>query len=199
MSPESDVDEVQDDRFEVLRRDSELSRLIERQGRHHVEPAEDAFERLVVSIVRQQVSMSSAEAIRERLFDEFTVEPAELRYADESALQDVGLSEAKAGYVLDAAETFGERGWTRESFSGWSDDRVRDELRDIRGVGSWTADMFLIFVLGRDDVFPVGDLGIRKAMEQLYGHETRSEMVEHSERWSPYRSTASLYLWNYVD
>lgn len=197
--PSRETDDGSDARFEVLREDPELTSLVERQGRHHVEPADDAFERLVVSIVRQQVSMSSAEAIRERLFDEFTVEPAELRYADAEELRDVGLSEAKASYVRDAAETFGERGWTKESFGDWSDDRVRDELQDIRGVGRWTADMFLIFVLGRDDVFPVGDLGVRKAMEELYGHETRSEMVDYSERWSPYRSTASLYLWNYVD
>ncbi len=187
------------DPYSVLRSDPELARLIDEQGRHTVEPHEDAFQRLVVSIIRQQVSMPSAEAIRDRLFDEFTVSPEELRSADITDLQEVGLSQAKAEYVVDAAVTFGERGWTKDSFRGMEDDEVRRELQKIRGVGTWTSDMFLIFVLGRDDVFPVGDLGIRQAMEDLYGHETREEMVEHSDDWRPYRTYASLYLWNYVD
>lgn len=80
-----------------------------------------------------------------------------------------------------------------------SDEEVIEELTDIHGVGEWTANMFLIFVLGREDVFPVGDLGIRKAMEELYGEMSRSEMREKAEDWRPYRSLASLYLWRVVD
>lgn len=189
----------EDERFRQLKTDPEMAGLIDEQGLHTVEPHEDAYQRLVVSIIRQQVSMASAEAIRDRLFDEFTVEPAAIQEADTAELEDVGLSSMKASYVRDAASVFHERGWTRDSFTGWSDERVRDELKEIRGVGDWTADMFLIFVLARPDVFPVADLGIRKAMEDLYGHDSREEMVEHSTRWQPYRTTASLYLWNHVD
>ena len=80
-----------------------------------------------------------------------------------------------------------------------SDEEVIDELTDIHGVGDWTAKMYMIFVLAREDVFPVEDLGIRKALENLYGLESRSEMREKAEEWKPYRSLASRYLWKSVD
>jgi DNA-3-methyladenine glycosylase II len=79
------------------------------------------------------------------------------------------------------------------------DAAVVDELTAITGVGEWTAEMQLMFSLGREDVFPVGDLGIRKGMRELYGDITRAEMVERSEAWAPYRSYASRYLWRVVD
>jgi DNA-3-methyladenine glycosylase II len=75
------------------------------------------------------------------------------------------------------------------------DDAVIDELTSITGVGDWTARMQLLFSLGRPDVFPVGDLGIRKGMRALYGDIDRETMVERAKRWAPYRSYASLYLW----
>jgi DNA-3-methyladenine glycosylase II len=78
-------------------------------------------------------------------------------------------------------------------------DAVVAELTDVRGVGDWTAKMFLMFVLGREDVFPVEDLGIRRGMEELFGDLTRAEMVDRAEPWRPYRSYASLYLWRAVD
>jgi DNA-3-methyladenine glycosylase II len=77
---------------------------------------------------------------------------------------------------------------------------VGDELGEIGGVGPWTVDMFLMFGLGRPDVFPVGDLGIRKGMAVLYDDDlTRAEMRDRAERWAPYRSYASLYLWRATD
>jgi DNA-3-methyladenine glycosylase II len=79
------------------------------------------------------------------------------------------------------------------------DEEVVEELTSIKGVGQWTAEMFLMFGLGREDVFSVGDLGLRRAMEQLYGDMTRSEMKKKAESWAPYRTYASLYLWKLHD
>jgi DNA-3-methyladenine glycosylase II len=175
--------------------DEVLAALIDDHGELGIEPAEDLFERLVTSILRQQVSMASAAATRERLFDAVEVTPAGVLAADESVLKDAGLSRQKTRYVRNVAEAFDERDYSHEYFREMDDEAVVAELTSITGVGTWTARMQLIFALGRPDVFPVGDLGIRKGMRTLYGDLSREEMVEQAEAWRPYRSYASLYLW----
>jgi DNA-3-methyladenine glycosylase II len=182
-----------------IRDDPYLSALIEEHEELELAPAEDTFGRFVTSIVRQQLSMASARAIRERLFDRFEVAPGTLRDADPEELQDVGLSGSKAAYVRNVAEAFDERRYSREYFAGMDDGAVIEELTGIRGVGTWTAKMFLLFCLAREDVFPVEDLGIRNGMTELYGIEERATMVEKAEDWRPHRSYASLYLWRATD
>jgi DNA-3-methyladenine glycosylase II len=184
-----------DEAIVALRADPDLRPLIERHGHLTIEPADDFFARFVVSILRQQVSMASAAATRDRLFEAIEVTPAGILAADDATLRDVGLSRQKTRYVNNVAEVFRNRGYTLDSFSGMDDDAVVDELTSITGVGDWTARMQLLFSLGRPDVFPVGDLGIRKGMRALYGDLDRETMVERAERWAPYRSYASLYLW----
>ncbi|MFB6074842.1 MAG: DNA-3-methyladenine glycosylase [Haloarculaceae archaeon] len=188
------------DPHETLRADPDLGPLVETHGELTVEPADDFFERFVVSIVRQQVSMAAGAAIRERLFDAVEVTPAGVLAADEATLREAGLSEQKTRYVRNVARAFEERGWSRDAFAGMDDDAVRAELTDVTGVGAWTADMQLIFALGREDVFPVGDLGVRKGMQQVVDADMdREAMVDHAERWAPYRSYAALYLWRATD
>ena len=184
-----------DDAIDALRTDPDLRPLIERHGHLSIDPADDFFARFVVSILRQQVSMASAEATRDRLFEAAEVTPAGILAADDATLRDAGLSRQKARYVNNVAEAFRDRGYTVAHFEGVPDDAVVDELTSITGVGTWTAKMQLLFSLGRPDVFPVGDLGIRKGMRTLYGDIDRERMVETAERWAPYRSYASLYLW----
>jgi DNA-3-methyladenine glycosylase II len=183
------------DAIAALRADPDLRPLIERHGPLAIEPADDFFARFVVSVLRQQVSMASAAATRDRLFEAVEVTPAGILAADDDALRDAGLSRQKTRYVNNVAEAFRDRGYTVDSFAGIDDDAVIDELTSITGVGDWTARMQLLFSLGRPDVFPVGDLGIRKGMRTLYGDIDRETMVETAERWAPYRSYASLYLW----
>jgi DNA-3-methyladenine glycosylase II len=185
---------------EQLRADEYLGPLVVAHGPLEIEPAEDFFERFVTSILRQQVSMASAAATRERLFDAVTVTPDGVLAADDATLRDAGLSAQKTRYVNNIAEAFVERGWNRAAFEGMSDDAVRAALTDVTGVGEWTANMQLLFALGREDVFPVGDLGIRNGMETILDADlTRAEMVDRAERWAPYRSYASLYLWRAAD
>jgi DNA-3-methyladenine glycosylase II len=139
--------------------------------------------------------MASAAATRERLFAAVEVTPAGVLAADEAVLKDAGLSRQKTRYVRNVAEAFAEEGYSHEHFREMDDEAVVAELTSITGVGTWTARMQLMFALGRPDVFPVGDLGIRKGMRTLYGDLSRGEMVEKAEAWRPYRSYASLYLW----
>jgi len=181
-----------------LRDDDVLGPVVAEHGELGLDPADDLFERLVVSILRQQVSMASAAATRERLFDAVDVTPSGILAADDDVLKTAGLSRQKTRYVNEVASAFAEHGYYIEYFEGLPDDAVRDELTAITGVGDWTANMQLLFALGREDVFPVGDLGVRKGMQRVFedGDDlTRAAMVERAERWAPYRSYASLYLW----
>lgn len=173
--------------------------LIDQHGYLALRPAEDSFKRLVRSIVRQQVSMAAAEAMCERLFTSFDVTPARMIEVDSARLQEVGLSSAKAEYVKNVAQAFAERGWSREYFDPMTDGEVIEKLVQVKGIGPWTAKMYLQFGLGREDVFPVEDLGIRRAHEELFGDETRAEMRSRADAWAPYRSIASLYLWRYTE
>jgi DNA-3-methyladenine glycosylase II len=184
----------------VLTDDPRLGPLVAEHGPLELEPAEDLYRRLVVSLSRQQVSMDAAAAIEERLFDRFEVTPAAMLAADPADLQAVGLSVVKSEYVRAAARAFRDREWDHDYFTGMDDDAVRAELTEVRGIGPWTADMVLMFGLGREDVFPVGDLGIRKGMRALFDAElSRPEMRTRAAEWAPYRSYASLYLWRAVE
>lgn len=189
-----------DDVERTLRRDPVMDRLVAEHGPVAVEPADSEYERLCVSIINQQLSTASAAAIRGRVFDLFDGEPTpkSVLAADETALADAGLSRTKIEYLQSAAEAFRERDLTRVGLAQFSDDEVVDELTEIRGIGAWTARMYLLFVLGREDVLPLGDLGVRRGFEQLYGNGesmSRDRMREVAEKWRPYRSYGTRYLW----
>lgn len=185
--------------MESLRTDPALAPLVDEHGPVELEPAADPFARLVVSVINQQLSVESAAAIEERVFDRFEVTPAGMLAADEDALREAGLSGSKVAYVRNLATAFDDGTLSRERLDAMSDEEVIDALTEVKGVGVWTAKMALIFVLGREDVFPVEDLGVRRGMESLFGDLTRAEMVARAEAWRPYRSYASLYLWRVVD
>jgi DNA-3-methyladenine glycosylase II len=184
----------------TLRTDPEMASLLDRWGPIELEPADDEFERLAVSIINQQLSTASATAVRERVFDALDgeVTPAGLLSTDDAALREAGLSTSKVEYLQNAARAFQERDLTREGLRGIPDEIVVDKLTDIRGVGEWTAEMYLIFVLGREDVLPLGDLAVRKGIEQVYGNGAeldREEMRRIGEPWRPYRSYGTRYIW----
>jgi len=185
---------------DFLRDDPVMEPLVAEYGELSIGPAADPFERLVVSVVRQQLSTASADAIEDRLFDSFDVTPTALRDVPVAKSRDVGVSERKGQTIRNIATAFDERNYSRESFGEHSNEAVIDELTDITGIGPWTAKMFCMFALGREDVFPVEDLGIRKGMRTVFeGDMERGAMVARAERWQPYRSIASLYLWRVVD
>ncbi|WP_200531918.1 DNA-3-methyladenine glycosylase 2 family protein [Halorubrum sp. LN27] len=186
----------------TLREDPTMARLIDRHGPLRVEPAGDEFARLCTSIVNQQLSTASAAAIHERFLDALGGDPTPDRVlaADEDRLRETGLSGTKVEYLREVAGAFsdGDRDLTREGLADASDEEVVAALTEIRGVGEWTARMYLIFALGREDVLPLGDLAVRKGIEQVYndGEElTRAEMREIGDAWRPYRSYGTRYVW----
>ncbi len=179
--------------------DPAFAPLIEEYGHLEAEVADDPFRRLVLAIVNQQLSTASAAAIRGRLIDGFELTPDALLAAETEALTAVGLSRRKAEYVQGIAAAFRDDRLSRAAFDAMTDEEVIERLVRIRGVGTWTAKIFLMFALGRRDVFPVEDLGIRRGMTNLFGELSPAEMLEVAERWRPERTRASLYLWRAAD
>jgi DNA-3-methyladenine glycosylase II len=137
--------ELVSDAHDHLREHPTIGPLIDEYGELELEPAEDFFERFVVSIVNQVISTEAARTIRERLFEAFEITPGALLAADEAALRDVGLSPPqKVSAIRNVAAWFREEGITRERFAGMDDVAVMDELTDVGGVGDWTAKMVLL-------------------------------------------------------
>jgi len=182
----------------VLREDPVMAELLERHDPYSERDVEP-FERLCASIINQQLSTESAAAVRERAFEALgEVTPERVLAAEETALREAGLSASKVGYLRNAAYAFREADLTPAGLAGYSDDEVVDRLTEIRGVGPWTAEMYLIFVLERPDVLPLGDLAVRRGIEGLYGDGDgmpRAEMREVAESWRPYRSHGTRYVW----
>ncbi|MDQ2050145.1 DNA-3-methyladenine glycosylase 2 family protein [Natronolimnohabitans sp. A-GB9] len=193
---------MNEEALEVLRQDPVMADLVEKHD-PYAERDWDEFERLCISIINQQLSTASAAAVRERVFELFRdgVTPAAVLEADDDALRAAGLSRSKIEYMRNAARAFQEQDLTREGLADHSDEAVVDRLTEITGIGAWTARMYLLFVLEREDVLPLGDLAIRRGIEQLYGNGnepdemTRTEMREIAETWRPYRSVATRYIW----
>ncbi|SFS08578.1 DNA-3-methyladenine glycosylase II [Halomicrobium zhouii] len=189
-----------DDAKPVLREDPVMAELLEEHD-PYAEADWTEFERLCVSIINQQLSTASAAAVKERVFDllDEDVTPEAVLEADEDALGEAGLSGMKIEYMRNAAEAFQENDLTRAGLADHTPDEVIDELTEIKGVGEWTARMYMMFVLEHEDVLPLGDLAIRRGIEQLYGDGeeelTREEMREIAEAWRPYRSVAARYIW----
>jgi len=185
-------------------RDEVLARLIENRGMISFPVFEDHFYSLVMSIVYQQLSFKAAETIFGRLVHRVNEEvvPGVLVLIDEEEYRSLGVSRQKARYILDICRNFIESPDQFRNLHSASDDEVMALLCRIKGVGHWTAQMFLMFTLERPDVFPVGDLGIRKAMSSLYNIPVDAPLAEFeglARRWSPYRSFACHYLWHSHD
>jgi DNA-3-methyladenine glycosylase II len=188
-----------DQALPVLRRDPVMAELVDRHDPYR-EPDWTEYERLCISIINQQLSTASAAAVRERTFDVLggEVTPETVLAAEEADLREAGLSRQKVAYVRNAAMAFQENDYTREGLSERSNEEVVDLLTEITGIGEWTARMYLLFVLERPDVLPLGDLAVRRAITDLYGNGeelSRAEMREIADRWRPYRSVATRYLW----
>lgn len=190
---------MRDEAHSVLRQDSVMAELIEKHDPYS-EPDWSEFERLCISIINQQLSTASAAAVKGRVFEllDDEVTPETVLAADEAALRDAGLSGMKVEYMQNTARAFQETDFSREGLAEHTDEEVVDLLTEIKGIGAWTARMYLMFVLEREDVLPLGDLAVRNGIETLYGNGaemTRAEMRELAEVWRPYRSVATKYIW----
>lgn len=187
---------------ELRRLDPVIGELIDRHGPLFRQPRTDYFAALVRSIVGQQISVKAAASIFGRLEARTELDPHKVAALDEAACKAIGLSGSKARYLKDLAEHFVADAAVFNHLESLNDDAVIAELTKVKGIGVWTAQMFLMFTLGRLDVFAPDDVGLQRAMMRLYGWAelpSRTELTAFAERWRPYRTIAAWHLWHSLD
>jgi len=195
----------------LSKRDRVMRKLIAEHGSARLYSRGDAFTTLARSIVGQQISVKAAQSVWEKLLTLFGQQPPEQRAPLSVAgvlalsteqLRQVGLSARKVEYLRDLARHFAEERVHVDQWQQMPDEAIIEELIDIRGIGRWTAEMFLIFHLMRPNVLPLDDLGLIKAISVNYfsGEPvSRAEARDIAEAWAPYRTVGTWYLWRSLD
>ncbi len=185
--------------------DARLGTIIAHVGPHRPKVVRDPYVCLVHSILQQQVSMASAAAVYRRVRESCPrkrVSPRTLLELGTDILRGVGVSRQKSQYLLGLSEAFTSRRLTRAKLARMTDEEVVAATTELKGIGRWTAEMLLIFCLERPDVWPVDDLGLRKAVQRHLGAANlpvRSEMEPAGDAYRPYRTYASWYLWRSLE
>ena len=182
----------------LAKADPRLARVIDDVGCLDFGPVGEPFEVLVRSVVSQQLSGKSAESIFARLADNVGITPEALASADDAELRRIGLSHRKAEYIQGIARQVASGELDLDELALLDDETVSDRLVKVRGIGPWSAHMFLMFALRRPDVLANDDYGIRQAVGTVLGlgrPATTEELAEAAEPWRPHRSAALFYLW----
>lgn len=186
-------------------RDEILGKVIERVGDFQLKPSGKPFESLVRSILAQQISTAVARTLMQRLRQRLAprrISPAALQELSFDDLRSIGLSRQKASYLQDLTRCTLDRSVHMAKLHLLSDEDVIAEVTQVKGIGVWTAQMMLIFCLGRVDVFAPDDFGLRTAIQRLYGLADLPKKAEASEiatNWRPYATVASWYLWRSLE
>ena len=190
-----------DKAIKVLKKDPKLASIINIVGEYQITTINNHYESLIEAIITQQLAGSAAKAISKRfrsLYGKRFPKPIDVLKTSDSKLRKTGLSGMKVTYIKELSKNLESKKLKLRSFSRLSDEEVVEQLTQVKGIGRWTAEMFLIFSLGRMDVLPVGDLGLRKGV-QLYKSSSElpnaAEIEKLAEKWRPYRTVATWYLW----
>lgn len=197
------VDQIEQAALHLEKNDPILAKVIQEHPRPSFTPHTNYYQELVESIISQQLSVKAAATILKRFKALFTSDfpnPAEILDEEIETFRSVGLSRQKAGYIRDLAEKVLDGTVTFDHLDSLSNQEVIDELIQIKGVGVWTIHMFLMFCMGRLDIFPTGDLGIKNGIQKLYGFTEKPtpedmEAVAKKYYWHPYETIASWYVW----
>ncbi|HEX9845092.1 MAG TPA: DNA-3-methyladenine glycosylase [Candidatus Nitrosotenuis sp.] len=183
-----------------LKKDPKLAKIIKYVGSYEISLMKNPYESLVEAIITQQLSGKAAESISKRfrkLFVRFP-KPADVIKMPDSKIRLAGLSGMKVKYIKDLSEKIESKELKMRSLKNMTDEEVIMQLTQVKGVGRWTAEMFLIFSLGRLDVLPVGDLGLKKGIQRMYSMPDlpeKDEIEDLAEKWRPYRTVATWYIW----
>jgi DNA-3-methyladenine glycosylase II len=182
-----------------------MAALISRYAGEGLKTRGEGFYTLIRSVAGQQISVKAADAIWARIEKAVTpLTPKKLLATGDETLRGCGLSLQKINYMRNVAEFFSARAIDADYWDACTDAEVIAELVSIKGIGSWTAEMFLIFHLMRPDIFPVKDLGVLKAIDRHYypsakKRKTPAQYQKLSNKWAPYRTVATWYLWRALD
>ncbi|MDQ7818618.1 MAG: hypothetical protein RDU14_16455 [Melioribacteraceae bacterium] len=186
--------------------DSTISTLIKKFGTCNLQPHNQYFNSLLRAIIGQQLSVKAASSIYKRFIEYFhhKPKPEDLLKSNDSLLRGFGLSNAKVKYVKDLSLKVINKEIKIRNFSDRTDEEIINDLCQVKGIGTWTAQMFLMFTLGRMNILPTTDLGIRKSIMLNYGlkklpDEKKIKRIAAKNNWHPYCSIVSLYLWKSLD
>ena len=177
--------------------DSNFQLILDLYGTPNIPSRPEGFETLCKIILEQQVSLDSAKATFDRLktaapdFSPFQI----LSLAPDS-LRAAGLSRQKAGYLQNLASDI-QSGKLDLNFAGQTSEDIRRQLTSVKGIGNWTADVYMMFALQLTDLMPISDIGIIVTLREIWGIETLPEMTDLTIKWSPHRTAASYFLWHY--
>ena len=188
---------------ELAARDKVLSNLTSRCQGLALRSRGDAFSTLARAIVGQQISVKAAQSVWNRLVAEVAVvTPPNIARADLARLRTCGLSGQKSAYLLDLAQRFDSGAMKPARWARLDDESLIAELTQVKGIGRWTAEMFLIFYMARPDVLPLDDIGLQRAMSLHYNAGrplSKLKMRRIAKAWAPWRSVATWYLWRSLD
>ncbi len=190
----------------IYNNDKRLAKIIDSSEPYALKPRKNYYLLLVRAIVGQQLSMIVAQIINGRFLDFFGGDPApeKIAAASHEALRALGLSNAKVKYIKDLAEKIISGEVHFRGIGKKSDEEIIEELTKVKGIGVWTVHMFLIFTLARPNILPVGDLGIKRAIKNLYElkelpDENKIRRISKKNGWEPYNSIACWYLWRSLE
>ena len=185
----------------LARRDPVMGAIMRRHPRVYMTVRGEPFMTLARAICGQQISVKAAQSVWDRVCIclEQKISPEAVVAADRKNLRACGLSDRKTEYIADLAQHFVDGKIHARSWPQMSDEDIIAELTDVRGIGRWTAEMFLMFNLLRPDVFPLDDLGLQKALRLSYRKKSLKSMKALGETWRPWRSVATWYLWRSLD
>ena len=192
--------------LDLLKRDKKMRILINEFGSPDFDLRQDYFQSLLRSIVFQQLSGKAAKTIYERFVNlipkSSNLCSNEILKLDKEEMKKAGLSFQKINYVRNLADYFEKNSFQKEDVERMTDQEISKELIQIKGIGQWTVDMFLMFTLNREDVLPYKDLGIQKGIMKILNLKklpSKKEMENCSRKWRPYRTIACWYLWRMAD
>jgi len=185
---------------ELSEKDSIISKIISQYPNEKMIMKNDTLHTLVRSIVGQQISVKAADAIWNRLEEacENNISEESLLKLKKEELRNIGLSNTKSDYILNVVNA----NITKMKWEKLEDDEIKEKLCEIKGIGPWTAEMFLIFRLGRPNILPLGDIGLINAINLNYNNNeklSKEELIEFKSKWNPWCSIATWYMWRSLD
>ena len=182
----------------LLLQDNIFQRIIDLYGEPYVSIRPEGFESLCKLIIEQQVSLASAKACYLKM-ESFLgqVSPENILKASDEDLRNNAISKQKIVYLKELSKAIVGGRLELETLSSKEEEQIKAELTTVKGIGNWTAEVYIMFCLQKEDVFPIGDIALQNTLKELFTVSTKDEMILLSEKWKPYRSLATYFFWHY--
>ena len=181
-------------------KDDNLRKIINMSGDEYLNTSKDPFVTLFNSILGQQISVSAATSIKKKITSKVKINPKDINKISNEILKNCGLSRMKISYLKDLSSKIINKEISFKDLNKFEDNEVIKYLTNVKGIGDWTAEMFMIFHLGRSNILPVKDIGIINSLVNMYGEDKKNINFEkYYLLWSPWNTVASWYLWRNID